>query len=81
LHLGAIVFYTHVKKENLVKPMITGWKDVAPDDKAKSGPVTGGSAAAFIVALLIALAVAYGGSGAWLPPPPPPATAPATPSW
>lgn len=81
LHLGAIVFYTHVKNENLVKPMITGWKDVAPDDKAKSGPVTGGSAAAFIVALLIALAVAYGGSGAWLPPPPPPAVAPATPSW
>ena len=81
LHLGAIVFYTHVKKENLVKPMITGWKDVAPDDKAKSGPVTGGSAAAFIVALLIALAVAYGGSGAWLPPPPPPAMAPTTPSW
>jgi cytochrome b len=26
LHVGAILFYLLWKKENLVKPMITGWK-------------------------------------------------------
>ena len=25
LHIAAILFYTHVKKDNLVKPMLTGW--------------------------------------------------------
>ena len=28
VHVGAILFYARVKKDNLVKPMITGWKDV-----------------------------------------------------
>ncbi|SPF77407.1 putative Ni/Fe-hydrogenase 1 B-type cytochrome subunit [Aliiroseovarius pelagivivens] len=31
LHLGAILFYRFWKRENLVKPMITGWKEVRKD--------------------------------------------------
>ncbi|NDW54055.1 cytochrome b/b6 domain-containing protein [Aliiroseovarius sp. PrR006] len=31
LHLGAILFYRFWKRENLVKPMVTGWKDVRKD--------------------------------------------------
>ena len=64
LHVAAILFYVHVKKSNLVKPMITGWKE-HPDGRS----ATGGSLLALIVALLLAAAAVYGGSGAWLPPP------------
>ena len=75
LHLGAILFYALRKKNNLVKPMLNGWKDV-PAGQGKSA--TGGGAKAFLLAVLIALLVAYGGSGIWLPPPAPaPAAAPA----
>lgn len=31
LHLGAILFYRFWKRENLVTPMITGWKEVRKD--------------------------------------------------
>jgi cytochrome b len=68
LHLAAILFYVHIKKDNLLKPMITGWKEIKPGE-GKSA--TGGGALAFVVALIIALAVVYGGSGAWIPAPPP----------
>jgi cytochrome b len=30
LHLAAIFFYARVKKDNLLKPMLTGWKEVEP---------------------------------------------------
>lgn len=66
LHVAAILFYVHVKKNNLLKPMITGWKEHPQGCSA-----TGGSLLALIVALLLAVAAIYGGSGAWLPPPPP----------
>lgn len=70
LHIGAIVFYTRVRKHNLVKPMLTGWADGKPCESAK-----GGGAVAFIVTVLIAVAVVWAASGALLPPPPsPPAT-------
>lgn len=75
LHIGAIVFYVRVKKENLLRPMVTGWKEAADGESA-----TGGGLVAFIAALLIGCAVAYGASGAWLPEPPlPPAVE--TPNW
>jgi len=78
LHLAAIVFYTHVKKEQLVKPMITGWKDVQP---GQGESTKGGGAIAIVVALLIAAAAIYAASGAWLPVSQPPATSPAAASW
>ena len=73
-HVAAIMFYAHVKKDNLVKPMITGWKD-ADGEAAKGGGIV-----AFVVAVAIAAAAVYGASGALLP------TAPvtqstSTPNW
>lgn len=82
LHLAAILFYAHVKKDNLIKPMITGWKEIDPEGGVKGESTTGGGAIAFIVALLIALAAVYGGSGAWIPAAPPaPAATTAAPAW
>lgn len=77
LHLAAIAFYAHVKKDNLVKPMITGYKDLAPDEVGEAA--TGGGLVAFVVALAIALAAVYGASGAWYSVPPP--AAQTTPTW
>lgn len=74
LHVAAIAFYVRVRKESLVMPMITGWKDGSGES------AQGGGALAFVVALVIALAAVYAASGAWLP-----AAAPApageTPAW
>ena len=79
LHIVAIAFYVRVKKDDLIRPMLTGWKEVAPGEGASA---SGGGALPLAVALLVAVATVYGGSGAWLPtPPPPPVSAPATPSW
>ena len=59
VHIAAIAFYLGVKKDNLVKPMVTGWKEVeAGRSTKKGGPV------AFAVALAIALAAVYVASGA-----------------
>ncbi|MDE2586050.1 MAG: cytochrome b/b6 domain-containing protein [Betaproteobacteria bacterium] len=74
LHIAAVVFHTRVKKDNLVKPMLTGWKETEQDVPSASG----GGLLALVVALLLATAAVYGASGAWLPPPPSAATAP---SW
>jgi cytochrome b len=73
-HLGAIMFYAHVKKDNLVKPMVRGWKESEHGEDAR-----GGGAVALVVALLIAGAAVAAASGRFLPapPPPPPAAAPA----
>jgi cytochrome b len=80
LHIAAIVFYARVKKDNLVKPMVSGWKDIDATDSAESA--TGGGVIALLVSLLIAGAAVYGASGAWLPKlPPQPAATVATPSW
>lgn len=76
LHVGAIAFYGHVKKQNLVKPMVTGWKEDGEGESA-----TGGGLLALLVALLVAAAAVYGASGAWLPALPPPPPAAETPNW
>jgi len=68
LHVGAIMFYAHAKRKNLVHPMVTGWKEDGEGESARGGGVV-----AFVVALLVAVAVVYGASGAWLPKPLPPA--------
>ena len=76
LHVGAVIFHGRVKKDDLVKPMLTGWKEGVTGEPAKGGGII-----ALVVALVIAGCAVYGASGAWLPePPPPPATA-ETPSW
>lgn len=78
LHVLAIMYYAHVKKDNLVKPMITGVKAVSDPD---ARPARGGGPAAFVVALLVAVFVAWASTGALLPPPPPPPPAQAVPAW
>lgn len=75
LHVGAVIYYAHVKKRNLVKPMITGWKD-----DAESASATGGRIWALLVALCLAGAVVWSASGAWLPEPTPVPVA-ETPNW
>jgi len=79
LHLAAIAYYAHIKKDNLVKPMITGWKDLPPGAAGESA--NGGGALALIVALAIAVAAVYGASGAWYAAPPPAAAVQTTPTW
>ncbi len=76
LHVAAIMFYAHVKKQNLVKPMLTGRKLGARGESAR-----GGGPLALVLALLLALAAVYAASGAWLPAPPPTPPAAATPAW
>lgn len=75
LHVGAIAFYGHVRKKNLVKPMISGWKEDAEGPSA-----SGGGILALVLASCIAGAVVWGASGAWLPEPPSPPASEA-PNW
>lgn len=67
LHLGAIAFYAFVKKDNLVKPMISGWKTIAPGATAPADgqSARGGGPLALCFALLVALAAVYAATGVW----------------
>lgn len=78
LHVSAILYYVHAKKDNLLKPMITGTKAVT-DAEAK--PAQGGGPIAFVLALAIAGFAVWAAQGGLLPPPPPPPPAQATPAW
>ena len=69
VHVSAVLFYALVKKDNLVRPMITGIKEV---DEADAKPAQGGGAVAFVVALAITAAVLYVATGSFIEPPPPP---------
>ena len=73
LHVSAVAFYGLVKKDNLVKPMITGVKEDA--DPAHE-PARGGGLVAFIVALAIMAGVLYVATGSFIEAPPPPPVAP-----
>lgn len=77
LHLAAILFYVHAKKDNLVKPMITGVKEVAHAD---AEPARGGGVLAFVLALAVAAGVVWVATGGLLPPPPP-APVESAPAW
>lgn len=70
LHVAAVLFYSLVKKDRLVGPMITGRKAV-PDD-ARYRENEGGGALRFIIALAIAVLALWATSGVFNPPPPPP---------
>lgn len=79
LHVIAIIFHVKVKKDNIVKPMVTGWKSV-PADLPPPRPAR---RIALIVAVLAGLATGYLASGAWIAAPEQPAPLPATatPNW
>jgi cytochrome b len=60
LHVAAIIYYGHFKKEKLLKTMITGHKQVSKGESAR-----GGGLLAFAIALAVALSVVYVASGEW----------------
>jgi cytochrome b len=68
LHVAAVAYYTLVRKESLVKPMVTGWKEISGESGQSVVPEPGrqAGAAALVVALVIALAAVYAASGAWI---------------
>jgi hypothetical protein len=71
----AALFYTFVRANNLIRPMITGYKESAG---ANARPARGGPLWALLLALAIAAAALWVADGGLLPPPPPP---PALPAW
>lgn len=77
LHVAAIGYYARAKKENLVRPMITGWKETSPEG---AQPASGGGVLAFLFAAAFGLLAACAASGAFMPPPPPPPAA-SSPDW
>jgi len=77
LHLAAIAYYRLARRENLVKPMFTGWKQVEHED---AEPVRPAGTLAWLFSLAMAAAVVYGVT-ALEPPPPPPVPAEALPDW
>lgn len=94
LHVAAIVFYVRVKKDNLVKPMISGWKEIQAEHVATNAHPSLHSAApqsahggwlAFTTALLLGIgsvaAVADAESPAPTTSPAPASKTVATPAW
>ncbi|MFZ6872653.1 cytochrome b/b6 domain-containing protein [Undibacterium sp. Di27W] len=62
LHLLAIFWYLKIKKQNLLKPMITGWKEVDDDTPTASSKPRW---LALILSLAFAAATIYFASGAY----------------
>lgn len=72
VHVLAIVFYALFKKDNLVKPMITGYKHVTHGESTRHGGWL-----AFLVAVAVGAAAVLIASDAWTETPAAPAPAPA----
>jgi cytochrome b len=70
LHVLAILYYTLIRRDNLILPMITGRKRVS-NPAARS--LQGGGMLPFMIALAAAAAAFWIAGGGLLPPPPPPA--------
>lgn len=76
LHIAAILFYVRIKKINLLKPMVTGYREHGEGQSAR-----GGGVAALLCALFIAAGAVYAASGVWLPAPAPKPELSVPPSW
>ncbi|MBS7326342.1 MAG: cytochrome b/b6 domain-containing protein [Thiopseudomonas sp.] len=76
LHVATVLFYWLVKKNNLIKPMITGTTEAINDEYK---PATGGRWLAFVLSCVLAGGALYVAQGSWVPKPPPPAPAAALP--
>ncbi len=78
LHIAAIVFYRLFRKEDLVRPMITGRKHVAPElaaiekNQGKEDSGKKSRAVAFVVAVAITGGVIWAANGGLIAPPPAP---------
>lgn len=73
LHLCAILFYSLVRRESMIRPMLDGHKSVSD---LSVPPAIGGGPISLLAALLVAAAVVWAASGGLLPEPPPPSTLP-----
>jgi cytochrome b len=81
LHAAAIGWYVRVRRETLVRPMLTGYKELQPGDAPPEKRTPSRSALAFVLASALAGAAVFGAAGGLIQPPPPaPAQAPA-PAW
>lgn len=80
LHLAAVLFYKFVRREDLIKPMVLGYRDL-PETHPGAPSATGGGWIAFILALAIALTSVWIGNGGLNPPPPPPPPPGSFPAW
>ena len=82
LHLAAIAFYAVVKRQRLVRPMVTGKKTVEPGAHVPSG-TSRARPGALVVAVVVAGLLTWAASGAWISPPPapPPSTNAPAPAW
>jgi cytochrome b len=80
LHILAVLFYTLVRRNDLIRPMITGWKP-APSDGAHARSARGGPLWALLLALVVSALVVWIGAGGLLPAPPPPPPPGSVPSW
>jgi len=69
LHIASVFFYTFVKKDNLIAPMISGHKTVS---QTLGENRKGGGLIALVVALAVAGFAVWVANGGLLPPPPPP---------
>lgn len=79
LHVLAIVFYLVVRRSNLVRPMLSGWKEIHAEPPREASPARGGGPVALLVALFIALGAMVAAGGLWqdwqaVPPSAPPAS-------
>lgn len=68
LHVAAVLFHTHVHKDDLITPMLTGIKQVTA---AGARGATGGGWLALITALAVAMLAIWIAGGGLLPSPPP----------
>ena len=57
LHVAAIVYHLRFRKDNLVKPMLTGWKEVESGELTTTTATAQGGPLAFIVSVALALGV------------------------
>ena len=69
LHIATVFFYTLVKKDNLIKPMVSGRKMVS---QTSVNGYKGGGLLALVIAIAIAAVAVWIANGALLAPPPPP---------
>jgi cytochrome b len=80
-HIVAIVLYLILKKNNLIKPMITGWKKTNDSSATISERNNGSIVVKFIIALFASLVIVYFVSGKSSDTTHTPSTVTNTPSW
>lgn len=79
LHVAAIGFYVRFRKQDLLRPMVTGVREAADDASAQDA--TGGGWLALLICLVLAAGAVFVARGEWIPPPPPPPAEDLPPAW